>query len=130
MYCSKSILVTILCFNFSVQAEYAIGYLHLKNGEPEKAYREFRELAEVGYSFYMNMIADMHFRGEGVPADLVIAHVWYSLSAAQENAEGIMGRRSIEKNLSQAQLKQSKKLAMEYAQKYLEPYVAGWSLKQ
>lgn len=115
--------------SLSVQAEYAIGYLHLKNGEPDKAYHEFRELAEVGYAFYMNMIADMHFRGEGVPADPVLAHVWYSLSAAQGNSEGIRGKKKVEEILSQAQLIQSGKLALQYATLYLEPLVTDWKLE-
>lgn len=118
-----------MCSGFSVQAEYAVGYLYLKNGQPEKAYKEFRELAEVGYSFYMNMIADMHLRGEGVDANPVLAHVWYSLSAAQDNEEGIKGKKRIEKILNEAQLKKSKKLTREYAELYLKPLVTDWSIK-
>lgn len=129
MYFSRLVIITMVCFSMSAQAEYAVGYFYLKNGQPEKAYKEFRELAEVGYAFYMNMIADMHFKGEGVKADSVMAHVWYSLSAAQGNAEGIRGKKEIEKRLSETQLNQSKILSREYAEMYLQPLVKDWSLE-
>lgn len=129
MYYSKILLASLVFFSFTLQAEYAVGYFYLKNGQPEKAYREFRELAEVGYAFYMNMIADMHLRGQGVAVDPVLAHVWYSLSAAQDNAEGIRGKKAVAKKLNRSQLQQSKKMAHEYAELYLQPYVAGWSLQ-
>ena len=93
----RYLFVLVLYFSFSVQAEYAVGYFYLKNGQPEKAYREFRELAEVGYAFYMNIIADMHLRGHGVAADPVLSHVWYSLSAAQDNEDGIEGEKRVKK---------------------------------
>lgn len=121
-------MTTLLFTSFPCQGEYAIGYLYLKNGQPEKAYKEFRELAEYGFSFYMNMIADMHLKGIGVAADPVLAHVWYSLSAAQDNEEGMRMKRQIEKTLGDKQMLQSHKLTREFARLYLEPFVAGWSL--
>lgn len=125
----RFLLLTLLLVSLPVRSEYAIGYLHLKKGQPEKAYKEFRELAEVGYAFYMNMIADMHLSGLGVPKSPLLAHVWYSLSAAQDDVEGIKGMQAVEKKLSPSELKQSKKLTRDYAKLYLAPLVKGWSLK-
>lgn len=115
---------------FPAQAEYAVGHLYLNTGRPEKAYREFRELAEVGFSFYMNMIANMHWHGIGVPRDPLLAHVWYSLSAAQQDVEGIAGRQRVGRTLTPQQLRQSKELTRRYAELYLRPLVADWKLPE
>ena len=118
-----------LTLSLQAQGEYAVGYFYLKNGQPEKAYKEIRKLADVGFSFYMNMVADMHLKGIGVPADPVLAHVWYSLSAAQDNEVGIHYQQSVERELTQEDLARSQKLVLEYSKLYLEPYVAGWRIR-
>jgi len=101
-----------------------------KNSKFKQAYREFRGLAERGYPVYMNMIGDMHLNGQGVPENKTLAHVWYSLSAAQDNDKGITGKKKLAKELSNEQLAESRIFAKQYAKNYLEPYIASWSLDQ
>ncbi len=124
----RYLLLLLLITSPPGQAEYAVGYFYLKNDQPEKAYREIRKLADVGFAYYMNMVAEMHLQGIGVPADPVLAHVWYSLSAAQDNAEGIRMQGVLNESLDPGQRRESRQLTLEYAQRYLEPYVADWSL--
>lgn len=106
----------------------SVGYAHMKNGKFKQAYSEFRGLAERGYPVYMNMMGDMHLKGQGVPVSKVIAHVWYSLSAAQDNEKGMAEKNKLAEKLSDEQLSDSKYFAKEYAENYLEPYVVSWSL--
>lgn len=106
----------------------SVGYAHMKNGKYKQAYSEFRALAERGYPIYMNMIGDMHRKGQGVPKSKVIAHIWYSLSAAQKNEKGLFEKNKLGKELTDEQLSDSTYFAKEYAQSYLEPYVVSWSL--
>jgi len=120
--------LTIIGTSQLTASDCAVGYAHMQNGKYKQAYSEFRALAERGYPVYMNMMGDMHMKGQGVPESKMIAHVWYSLSAAQENDKGIDSKNKIGKELSREQLADSQYFAKEYAKNYLEPYVASWSL--
>ena len=106
----------------AIATDSAVGRAHLERGNYVAAYREFRGLAERGYPVYQNVIAGMHAEGKGVPRDLVLAHVWYSLSAAQGDTEGVAGKERLEKTLTDDQLMTSRRLAREYAERYLAPY--------
>lgn len=130
MFYPRIILCVLLVFAFSQShaSDCAVGYAHMKNGKYEQAYKEFRTLAERGYPVYMNVVADMHRKGQGVPASNKLAHVWYSLSAAQGNDKGISGKSQMSEQLNQQQLIDSSDIAKEYAKEYLEPYVVQWSL--
>ena len=120
--------LTMISMPYLQASDYAVGYAYMQNGKYKKAYSEFRGLAERGYPFYMNMIGDMHLKGQGVPESKMIAHIWYSLSAAQDNDKGIAGRNKLSKELSDEQLADSRYFAKEYAKSYLEPYISSWSL--
>lgn len=120
--------LTMISTSQLIASDCAVGYAHMKNGNYKQAYSEFRALAERGYPIYMNMMGDMHKNGQGVSESKMIAHVWYSLSAAQDNNKGIDGKIKLSKELSDEQLSDSRYFAKEYAKNYLEPYVAGWSL--
>ena len=120
--------VTMMSSSQLIASDCAVGYAHMQNGKYKQAYSEFRALAERGYPVYMNMMGDMHIKGQGVPKSKMIAHVWYSLSAAQDNDKGINGRNKLSKELSNEQLSDSLYIAKEYAKDYLEPYIASWSL--
>ena len=129
-YLSLAVLmVAISASSLSMASDCSVGYAHMKNGKFKQAYTEFRELAERGYPIYMNMMGDMHLKGQGVPPSKVIAHVWYSLSAAQGNEKGLSEKEKLGKVLNDEQLSDSKYFAKEYAQDYLEPYVVSWSLQ-
>lgn len=108
---------------FSINAtDSAVALAHLQRGDHAAAYREFRGLAERGYPGYQNIVAGMHEEGRGVPRDRVLAHVWYSLSAAQGDREGIAERARLEKELTSDELTRSRQLAPGYANQYLAPY--------
>lgn len=124
------LLASALTFTSLASAnDCAVGYAHMQQGNHELAYNEFRPLAERGYTSYMNIVADMHLKGQGVPASKMMAHVWYSLAAAQDNKTALLNRKTIAAQLSLEQLVDSKYLTREYAKSYLEPYVSVWALK-
>lgn len=100
----------------------AVALAHIQRGDYAAAYREFRGLAERGYPGYQNIVAEMHAEGRGVPRDPVLAHVWYSLSAAQGDRKGLTERKRLENLLTRDQLDRSRQLAPEYAKQYLAPY--------
>lgn len=124
-----SLLIMVASLAIPVQAsDCSVGYAHMQNGKYKAAYKEFRTLAERGYPIYMNIVADMFQKGQGVPSSNMMAHIWYSLSAAQGNDKGITGKSKMALTLSDDQLADSSIIAKEYAKEYLEPYVSEWSL--
>jgi hypothetical protein len=112
-----------------VAADYAVALAHMRSGDYESAYREFRELSDRGYPVYQNMVARMHLEGKGVGADPVMAHAWYWLSASQGNEEAIRAKAELEKDLSREQLIRSRALAEEYGALYVAPIRPHWELK-
>ncbi|MCP3869773.1 MAG: sel1 repeat family protein [Gammaproteobacteria bacterium] len=109
-------------------ADYAVAFAHMRAGDYQSAYRELRELADRGYPVYQNMVARMHLEGKGVKSDPVLAHVWYSLSAAQGDEAAISAKAMLEKRLSQDQLKASRQLSEEYGVLYVVPFRPNWTL--
>jgi TPR repeat protein len=126
-----AVLVFLLLLSSQTLAggDCAVAYAHMQNGNYKQAYAEFRELAERGYAYYINIVADMHARGLGVPASDMMAHVWYSLSAALDDEKGIQGQSELVARLSKQQRIDSAYLAHEYAREYLQPYVVSYSLQ-
>ena len=120
-------ILSVFCFTpvTLFASDCSVGYAHMQNGKLRLAYKEFRELAERGYPIYMNMMGDMHLKGQGVPANKVMAHAWYRLAAAQDDKEGIIKKAQLAHELSSQQLLKSMRIAKDY----LKPYIAHWSLK-
>ncbi len=52
-------------------------------GDYATALKEFRVLAEQGYAGAQNNLGLMYFMGRGVPQDVVQAHLWLNVAAAQ-----------------------------------------------
>jgi len=71
----------------------------------------------------------MHLKGQGVPKSKMLAYIWYSLAAAQDDATGMTLKKAVATQLSDQQLADSREIARVYAINYLKPYVAGWSLE-
>lgn len=108
----------------------AVANAHMKRGDYAAAYREYRGLAEAGYPTYQNQVAAMHAKGQGVAADKVEAHAWYTLSASQGDIDAIRAKAMLEQQLDADQLGRSKVLARRYAAEYVAPYrPPSWSLE-
>jgi TPR repeat protein len=56
-------------------------------------------------------------KGQGVPKDLVSAHMWYNLAAARGDKRGEIYRHSIEKEMTAAQIAVAQRLAREWPNK-------------
>lgn len=127
-----SILMTwffLLSVGATQATDSAVARAHMRNGDYAAAYREYRGLAEAGYPAYQNQVAVMHAQGLGVARDEILAHVWYTLSAAQGDQDAMRAKAELEQVLNDQQLARSRILAERYAADYLAPYrPSGWSL--
>jgi len=68
-------------------ADFHKGLTAYKNGDYATALREIKPLAEEGDPNAQNRLADMYFRGKGVPQDYIVAAKWFKLSAEQGDAD-------------------------------------------
>jgi len=76
------------------------------------------EVAAMGHGaitadvfFQMGII---HSTGRGVPADMVAAHMWFNLAAAQGNGEAARWRQEISKEMSTAEIAEAQRQAREW----------------
>ncbi len=60
----------------------------------------------------------MYAGGNRVPKDLVIAHMWLSLAAAQGYGNTVNNRDIIAKELTPAQIAEAERLAREWLEKH------------
>ncbi|TBW38025.1 hypothetical protein EYW49_10500 [Siculibacillus lacustris] len=55
-----------------------------------------------------------HSIGRGVPADMVAAHMWFNLAAAQGNREAIRYRQEISQEMSASEIAEAQRHAREW----------------
>lgn len=55
-----------------------------------------------------------HSIGRGVPADMVAAHMWFNLAAAQGNRDAIRHRQEISQEMTAAEIAEAQRQAREW----------------
>ena len=75
----------------------------------------FRAAAEEGNVIAQNEVGIMYAKGEGLPQDYVQAHMWFSLSAAQDGDTN--NRDIIAAKMTPAQIAEAQKLARDWKPK-------------
>ena len=128
MFKSPVFSAILLLVHTPLMGDYAVALAHMRSGDYASAYRELRELADRGYPVYQNMVARMHLEGKGVPADKVMAHAWYWLSASQGDELGKKEKAKLEVDLTPTELLESRRLAEELGALYVAPLRPHWEL--
>jgi TPR repeat protein len=75
--------------------------------------RLLRPLADQGVAA-QHYLGYMYYFGEGVPQDLVRAHMWFNLGAAKGDLEANALRDIVEQRMTPAQIAEAQKLAREW----------------
>ncbi len=86
-------------------------------GDYVTALKDWRPLAEQGFASAQNNLAKMYRRGEGVPQDDVLAHMWWSLAAAQGHVNARRARDRLAARMPPYQLAEAQRLAREWKPK-------------
>ena len=71
----------------------------------------FRTKAEQGQAVAQFNLGVMYAKGNGVPKDLVQAHMWFNLSGAKGTEEAKLKLETLEKQMSAEQIAEAMKLA-------------------
>ena len=80
-------------------------------GEYEEALRLYRLAAEQGLANAQVDLGYMYAIGQGVEQDNVLAHMWFSLAAAQGNTTAVRNLATATSKMTLAEIAESQKLA-------------------
>ena len=83
----------------------------------ETALREWRPFAEQGHAAAQFMLGVMYSHGQGVPQNLVYAHMWYNIAASKGHKEAAELRDLTAKEMTPSQFEKAQDLAVEYVKK-------------
>ena len=79
--------------------------------------RVWRHLAEKGGHVAQAMLGVMYAKGEGVPQNYVLAHMWSNLAASKDNTEAAKHRSILASWMTPQQIGEAQKLAAEWQPK-------------
>lgn len=85
-----------------------------KIGGFEKAFEEFKELADHGNASAQYSVGLMYARGDGVPKDYFLAYTWFNLAAAQGNDRARRYRNTCATQLTLSQIAEAERMAREW----------------
>ena len=81
------------------------------------ALEKWRAVAEQGLAEVQVNLALMYEKGEGVPQNYVLAHMWSSIAASNGNKTAADNIEIFEKKMSASQIQRAQKLAVECVEK-------------
>ena len=98
-------------------AQFFLGLMY-KNGEGvpqdyKKAIKYYTLSAEQGNISAQSNLGVMNYVGEGVAKNAVRAHMWINISALNGNEHGIVARDNIAKKMTDEQILEAQKMALE-----------------
>jgi hypothetical protein len=78
----------------------------------------YRRAAEQGHAGAQSNLGAIYGEGQGVPQDYVLAHMWFSLAAAEGNEKAVQNRDLAEKRMTPAEMSKAERLAREWLEKH------------
>ncbi len=102
-----------------VVAQFSLGALYAEGTEgiPQdyaKAVVWWRRAAEQGHVIGQYKLAAMYAKGEGVPRNYTLAHMWFDLASASGNEEAREQHDKIAEQMTPAQVAEAQRLAREW----------------
>lgn len=124
-------LITLLLALASIPASADLysAQVAYKKGEFATAFKQFKELAEVGQPQAQLDLAVMYARGEGVDHNNVYAHAWASLAGQNGEARGKSLAEELEPDLTPTSLRVSSEIQAKYSQATLDAQLMPHFLK-
>ncbi len=101
-------------------ADFQDGLAAYDRGDYAAALREWRPLAEQGHAMAQTFLGVMYSKGQGVPQDYVLAHMWFDLAAWPGQSLRdlvIKDREAVAAWMTPAQIAEAQRLAREWMEK-------------
>jgi uncharacterized protein len=112
-----------------VRADLYSAQVAYKKGDFATAFKQFKELAEVGQPQAQFDLAVMYARGEGVDPSHVYAHAWASLAGQNGESKGKALAEQLEPDLTPTSLRVSSDIQAKYSQTTLDTRLMPHFLK-
>lgn len=110
---AATVILALSSFTPVAAGPYEDAIAAYNSGDYATALQRLRRLAEQGECVAQYKLGFMYERGQGVIQNLLLAYMWYDLSAAQ--CPGIAGNRDyIAKLMTPAQITEAQKLVREW----------------
>ena len=77
----------------------------------KEAVRLYRLSAEQGDADAQYNLGLMYAKGQGVPQDYVLAHMWWNISGSNGYKDAVTNRNIVEKKMSKQQIEKAQELA-------------------
>ncbi len=121
-------LIVVLTANPAWADLYSAGVAY-KKSDFATAFKQFKELAELGQPKAQLDLAVMYARGEGVDPNNVYAHAWASLAGQNGEAKGKALAEQLEPDLTPTSLRISSDIQAKYSQAILDTRLMPHFLK-
>jgi len=82
-----AVVLSIVCLAVPARADYKAGKDAYDRGDYATALREWRPLAEQGYTAAQFNLGQLYANGQGVPQDYVQARRWWEKAAVQGDVD-------------------------------------------
>jgi len=126
-YLTFGLLTLLLTLSMAVTAysgQYEDAIAAIERGDYATAYRLIKPLAEQGYPKPQHDLGVMYAKGQGVPQDYVLAHMWFNLAASRFlDSEGwrqqkcLINRNLAASKMTPDQIAEAERLAREWKPK-------------
>ena len=111
-------LTFLFLFSGSVYSDdFQDGVDAYKRQDYKTAYKLWLPLAEQGDADAQVLLGVMYDKGQGVPQDYVLAHMWWNLSGSNGNKDAVTNRNIIEKRMSPSQKEKAQEMARNWKPK-------------
>jgi len=98
---------------WSLGLAYSCGEVSVPTNFGEAA-KWLQRAAGHGFAAAQNSLGETYRDGKGVPKDYALAHMWFNLAAAKDNADAAKSRDDLEQNMPPDQIAEAQRLAREW----------------
>lgn len=126
---TASLAVAMLLVAGPVRADLYSAHDAYEKHDFKEAFKEFKELAELGQPQAQYTLAVLYVRGEGVPSSLTYGHAWAALAGENGEAKGTALAAELAPQLTPNSLRLSSELQAQYSQANLDKRLLPHFLK-
>jgi hypothetical protein len=115
-FLAASVAVALTLVAYSASAGLHSAHIAYEKHDFDSAFRQFKELAELGQPQAQYALAVMYVRGEGVNASMTYGHAWASLAAENGEPKGAALAADLEPRLTPTSLRLSADTQAQFGQ--------------
>jgi len=92
-----------------IELKDAMGFY--RSGDFKKAIEILKPLAEQGSDAAQYNLGLMYHKGQGIPQDYALAHMWFNLSGSSGDKDCVKNRNIVEKKMTPQQIEEAQEMA-------------------